>query len=171
MKAISKRDVAQCEEITCADMQAKSIDRVGWAMESLKKSMKWDEDTFGATLPIAKKFNLAEKGIKSRRSEGSASTDEDVAPDQAWSTIWTCSTLWRWTTSTWAPWRTSRSTSSTAASSSPPPRVCLCLILPNSACCCLPAAIASCLSRPQSASADACRTGFIHSSPATTHPA
>jgi aminopeptidase N len=27
--------------------QAKDIDRVAWAMESLKKSMKWDEDTFG----------------------------------------------------------------------------------------------------------------------------
>ena len=28
--------------------QAKNIDRVGWAMESLKRAMKWDEDTFGA---------------------------------------------------------------------------------------------------------------------------
>ena len=27
--------------------QAKNIDRVGWAMESLKRAMKWDEDTFG----------------------------------------------------------------------------------------------------------------------------
>ena len=30
--------------------QAKNIDRVGWAMESLKRAMKWDEDTFGAGL-------------------------------------------------------------------------------------------------------------------------
>lgn len=28
--------------------RAKDIDRVSWAMESLKRSMKWDEDTFGA---------------------------------------------------------------------------------------------------------------------------
>ena len=27
--------------------EAKDIDRVSWAMESLKQAMKWDEETFG----------------------------------------------------------------------------------------------------------------------------
>lgn len=31
---------------------AKDIDRVAWAMESLKRSMKWDEDTFGPFLSL-----------------------------------------------------------------------------------------------------------------------
>lgn len=29
--------------------RAKDIDRVAWAMESLKRAMKWDEDTFGTS--------------------------------------------------------------------------------------------------------------------------
>ena len=30
--------------------EAKDIDRVSWAMESLKQAMKWDEETFGERL-------------------------------------------------------------------------------------------------------------------------
>jgi aminopeptidase N len=30
--------------------EAKDIDRVSWAMESLKQAMKWDEETFGGGL-------------------------------------------------------------------------------------------------------------------------
>ncbi len=29
--------------------EAKDIDRVSWAMESLKQAMKWDEETFGTS--------------------------------------------------------------------------------------------------------------------------
>ena len=30
--------------------EAKDIDRVSWAMESLKQAMKWDEETFGTDM-------------------------------------------------------------------------------------------------------------------------
>lgn len=40
--------------------RAKDIDRVAWAMESLKRAMKWDEDTFGTSLRLHASYPTSE---------------------------------------------------------------------------------------------------------------
>ena len=109
-KTASGRDVAlrfYCE--------ARDASKVGFAIESLKKAMKWDEEVFGLEYDLGEFFFFFFFPFRPRPQEKQLIVFSKTKKTKNQQTSSTSSPS---PTSSWAPWRTSRSMSSTRAWSS-----------------------------------------------------
>ena len=110
-RTASGRDVAlrfYCE--------ARDASKVGFAIESLKKAMKWDEEVFGLEYDLGKRFPAPPPLTPTLTSTRRRKSKDSLFPSPfSDSTKQTSSTSSPSLTLSWARWRTSRSTSSTRA--------------------------------------------------------
>ena len=110
-RTASGRDVAlrfYCE--------ARDASKVGFAIESLKKAMKWDEEVFGLEYDLGKRFHAPPPSTPTLTSTRRRKSKDSLFPSPfSDSTKQTSSTSSPSLTLSWARWRTSRSTSSTRA--------------------------------------------------------